>query len=193
GWKVIVADTDADHVERLAAEDVDERHIPSVDEASLDLLFSSEVSAVVAMLGDDEANLAALEYAVEEHGIERLVVRPVNGQYVARFAEIGAFIVDPGSAMVSLLDQAVTTPQSAALLMRRDPDRTVAQIEVSNRDLDGMAVRDLRLPADVLLLEMVRDANSVVVSGHTSLKVGDELTMIADPDSLDEVRMALSQ
>ncbi|MBT8196922.1 MAG: cation:proton antiporter [Acidimicrobiia bacterium] len=192
GWRVIVADTDASHVERLAADDVDERHVASIDAASLDPLFDDGVAAVVAMLGDDEANAAVLEYALEEHGIERLVVRPVNGQHIARFVELGAFIVDPGSAMVSLLDQAITTPQSAALLMKRDPARTVAQVEVSNRDLDGVAVRDLRLPTDVLLLEMVRDASSVVVSGHTSLKVGDELTMIADPESLDEVRVTLS-
>jgi Trk K+ transport system NAD-binding subunit/Kef-type K+ transport system membrane component KefB len=192
GWRVVVADTDAEQVERLAAADVDERHIALLDAESLEEIFEDDVSAVVAMLGDDDANLAVLRFALEEKGIERLVVRPATKTRDAGFEDLGTFIVDPGSAMVALLEQSVATPQSAALLMHRDPNKMVAQVLVSNRDLDGVPVRDLRLPTDVLLLEMVRDSSSVVVNGHTSLHVGDELTLIADPASLDEVRVRLS-
>ena len=192
GWQVVVADTDAGQVERLAADDVDERHIEDVGPESLNSLIDDHTRAVVAMLGDDEANLAALRFALERHGIDRLVARPATNDRLADFEELGAFLVDPASAMVGLLGQAVDAPQSAALLMHRDPDRTIAQITVTNRDLQGVAVRDLSLPTDVLLLEMLRRKDSVVVNGHTSLRIGDQLTVVGSPDSLETVRHKLS-
>jgi Trk K+ transport system NAD-binding subunit len=192
GWRVVVADTDAAQVERLAASDLDERHIDSVDDASLDSLIDDNTQAVVAMLGDDSDNLAALRFALERHGIGRLIARPASNERLAEFEELGAFLVDPSSAVVAVLAQAVDAPQSVALFMHRDPDRVIAQIPVSNSELDGVPVRDLRLPTDVLLLEMLRGVSSVVVSGHTSLHVGDQLTIVGAPDSLDLVRLQLT-
>ena len=193
GWSVVLADPDAEHVERLAAEDVDERHIPAVSEAVLDELITDQTAAVVALLPDDDQNLLALRFAAERHGIERLVARPASRAHDADFEALGAFVVDPTSAMVTLLDQAVRTPQSAALLLRRDPGRTVAQVRVSNPDLDGQPLRDLRLPLDVLFLEVARDGSAVVPSGHSVLRLGDEVTVVAEPGSLDELRLRLGR
>ena len=191
GWDVIVADVDEAQVERLAAADIDERHIAAIDAEALGRLIDDGTQAVVAVLGDDAANLRALRYANEEHGIQRLVVRPAGRDHLDEFEELGAFVVDPTSAMVALFEQVVTAPQSASLLMHRDSDRVVAQIGVTNPDVAGTAVRHLKLPPDVLLLELVRDGSSVVVSGHTTLRRGDEVVLIADPSTLDEVRMRL--
>lgn len=193
GWSVVLADPDAEHVERLAAEDVDERHIPAVSEEVLDELITDQTAAVVALLPDDRQNLLALQFAAERHGVERLVVRPASPGHDAAFEEVGAFVVDPASAMVTLFEQAVRAPQSAALLLRRDPGRTVAQLRVTNPDLDGQALRDLRLPIDVLLLEIARDGGAVVPSGHSVLRLGDEVTVVAEPGSLDEIRLRLSR
>ncbi|MDX1530391.1 MAG: TrkA C-terminal domain-containing protein, partial [Rhodothermales bacterium] len=192
GWRAVVADPDAEHVERLAAEDVDERHIPTVDEAVLEDLVTERTAAVVAMLPDDGQNLRALRFAAERRGIDRLVVRPAGREHLRAFEELGAFVVDPASAMVTLLEQAVRTPQSAALFLRRAPNRVVAQLRVTNRELDRVPLRDLRLPLDVLFLEVLRDGSAVVPSGHTVLHRGDEVTLVAKPDSLDEVRLRLS-
>jgi Trk K+ transport system NAD-binding subunit/Kef-type K+ transport system membrane component KefB len=191
GWSVVMADPDAEHIERLAAEDVDERHIPAVDEPVLEDLITEDTAAVVALLPDDNANLRALRFAFERRGVERLVVRPASQRLTSAFDELGAFVVDPASAMVTLLEQAVRAPQSAALLLRRAPDRAVVQLRVSNPDLEGVPLRDLRLPLDVLFLEVSRNGSAVVPSGHTVLHRGDEVTLVAGPDSLGEVRLRL--
>ena len=100
--------------------------------------------------------------------------------------------IDPGTAVVPLLEQAVTSPQSATLLLRRDPERAVSQVKLINPDLDGTPVRDLRLPTDVLLLQIIRDGSSVVVHGHTDLRTGDDILLLASEDSLMEIRSRLS-
>ena len=193
GRNVVVVDTDADQIERIVAADVEEVLIPDVTETTLERLIDAETAAVVAMLPDDDANFEALRYAYERHGITRLVARPAGGSHAADFEDLGAFIVDPSSAMVTLLEQAVQAPQSTALFLRREPGRSVSQITITNRDIHGVPLRDLRLPLDVLVLEVRRGDTTVLAQGSTVFRVGDEVTLVAEDDSLEEVRLQLSR
>lgn len=193
GWAVVVVDTDPDQIDRIAASDVEEVLIPDVGDETLAGLIDVETAAIVAMLPDDDANVRALRFAFERHGVERLVARPAGGSHAAAFTDLGVFVVDPGSAMVTLLEQAVQAPQSVALLLRRDPDREVSQITVTNPDLDGVPLRDLRLPLDVLVLEVRRGDSTVLAQGSTVFHVGDDVTLVADRDSVEEVRLRLSR
>jgi len=95
--------------------------------------------------------------------------------------------------MVTLLEQAVQTPQSTALFLHRDPDRTVSQVTVTNPDVHGTPLRDLRLPLDVLVLEIRRGDSTVLAQGSTVFRIGDEVTLVSEGDSLDEVLLRLSR
>ncbi|WP_287906893.1 monovalent cation:proton antiporter family protein [Chloroflexus sp.] len=191
GWRVRVADTDLDHVRRLAAEDVDERHIPEVSLETLRSLIDHSTDAVVALLSNDEDNLRACQIALEKFGVPRLIVRLNRQDLREEFRELGAIIVDPATAMVNLLEQAVRAPQSLSLLLHTDPVYDVVQMTVTNRDVDGRLVRDLRLPADVLLLEISRDGQAIVPHGYTRLRWGDEITVVGKPESLREVSLRI--
>lgn len=191
GWQVRVADTDRDHVQRLAAEDVDERYIPEVSLQTLSGLITHATDAVVALLEKDEDNLRACQIALEKFGVPRLIVRPNRSELREQFRELGAIIVDPTTAMVNLLEQAVRAPQSLSLLLHTDPVYDVVQMTVTNREIDGRLVRDLRLPPDVLLLEISRDGQAIVPHGYTRLRHGDELTVVGKPDSLREVGLRI--
>lgn len=193
GWQVVVADTDADQIDRIAAEDVEEILIPDLSAATLESLIDTDTAAVVALLPNDDDNYEALRFAFERRGIEKLVARSAGGSHSADFVDLGVFIVDPGSAMVALLEQAVQSPESTALLLGRDPSREVAQITVTNPELNGMPLRDLRLPLDVLVLELHRGNTTVLAQGSTTFRVGDRVTLVAEGGSLDEVRLRLSR
>lgn len=191
GWQVRVTDTDRDHVQRLAAEDVDERYIPEVSLQTLRGLITRATDAVVALLEKDEDNLRTCQIALEKFGVPRLIVRPNCSELREQFRELGAIIVDPATAMVNLLEQAVRAPQSLSLLLHTDPVYDVVQMTVTNREIDGRLVRDLRLPPDVLLLEISRDGQAIVPHGYTRLRHGDELTIVGKPDSLREVGLRI--
>lgn len=190
-WEVIMADTDAEHVERLAAEDVTEIHIPAIDEYSMHTLMTERTDAVVALLDDDQANLRACEIAYEKFGIRRLIVRLKDRSLQPAFDALGAFVVDPAIAMVHLLDQSVRAPNSAELLLHRNPDFTIGQVTVTNPDIHNLLVRDIRLPNDVLLLDIRRNGHSLVPDGYTRLHLEDEVTVLCKSGSLDVVTLKL--
>lgn len=187
GWRVIVADTDPARLETLAASDVDERHLPAISEAALGDLITTSTDAVVAMLDNDDANYRACELAYEHFGIRRLVVRLNDLSDSERFTAIGAVVVEPATAIVNVIDQAVRLPQSAALLMHQDPDYDIVQITLTEPGVDGTLLRDLRLPDDVLVLEISRNGFAVVPNGSSRLHRGDDVTFVGKPASLREM------
>lgn len=190
-WQVIMADTDRSHVDRMQSENVSEHYLPAIDEAALEGVLSGNTDALVAMLPDDECNYRACEIALTKYGVQRLIVRPNDLSWAQKFSELGALVVDPASAIVYLLSQSVRAPQTASILLHQDSGRQILQVTVSNPDVDGSLVRDLRLPNDVLLLEVARSGQAIVPSGYTPLKLLDEVTLLGRPQSLSEATLKL--
>lgn len=189
GWEVVVADTDSKRVEALSTEDVDERVIPHIDKETLASLFNSENDALVAMLDDDQMNMHACLLAKEEFGLESLVVRLRDVSLREVFTQLGARVIDPTSAMVHLLDQSVNAPEAVDLLLQQDPNYKITQLIVNSKSVDGLPLRDLRFPTDVLILEIVRDGQAIVPHGFSTLRQSDKLTLVGSPNSITEVAL----
>ncbi len=191
GWRVVLADTDRDHVERLAQEDLVEHYIPVIAADTIGELVNGRTDAVLAMLPDDEQNLQVCELMHTKFGVKRLIVRPNDLSLADKFKELGALIIDPASAMVSLLEQSVVAPQTAAVLLHQDSGRQMVQVTIINPDVDGFLLRDLRLPNDVLFLDVTRNGNSITPNGYTRVRLEDEVTLIGTAESLEEATLKL--
>lgn len=188
-WKVTLVDTNSTNLERLPEEDVAQFHIEEITPETLGKFINKATDAVVAMLDDDRNNLVACEIAYEKFGITRLVVRLNDLTLSDQFTAIGATIVDPASAMVNLLDQSVRTPQAAALTMQNDPTYELVQITITDDEIDNVLCRDLRLPDDVLVVEISRNGETIVPRGSTAIKKGDDIILVGKPESLNEVTL----
>lgn len=191
GLDVTLVGVDAEHPSAAGHDFCTEVYLDSVEPESLEQLFESPVGGVVSMLDDDDRNEGVLRFAVERHGVGRLVVRPASVVDSSRFADLGALIVHPSTAIVTLLAQGLLAPGAASLLLNQQSGKEVLQIEITNRELDGLRVRDLRLPPDVLLVEIQRDRAVLLVTGQTRLRSGDAITLIANIESEPEIRMLL--
>ena len=56
-----------------------------------------------------------------------------------------------------------------------------------NPALEGLMVRELRLPLDVLILSIRRGGGMLVSHGYSRLQVGDWITVVGSPESLEIV------
>ncbi len=162
--------------------------LPEISTAALRKLDMDHADGVVLMLSDEE-NYAICELIYEQFGVENVIVRLEDRTNFGRFHELGALIVEPDTAMVSLLDQFVRSPFAASLLLGMDPEEVFEEIEMNNPDLDGVAIRDIHFPHDVLILSISRSGNRLVSHGYTRLEIGDHVTVVGSPDSLVEVEV----
>lgn len=190
GWQVKVATCDESLLEQVEGVDVEVRRVPELTREALDELEADKAEAIVAMMSDDQ-NFRICELVYEHFGTENLVVRLHDRTQTARFRELGALIVDPSVAIVSLLDHLVRSPEGASLLLGLHKDQDVIDLEMCNANLDGIPLRHLRLPGNTLILAVRREDEWLISQGDTRLRVGDKVTVMGSRRGLDRLALLL--
>ena len=153
------------------------------------LALKPESADKAILLLSDERNFNVAEILYEKAGTESIVVRVNDFSWSSRFERLGAYIVNPGLAMVSLLDHYVRSPLTTSLLLGKEGDRDSLDVKVKDARMDGVLLRDLRLPSDVIILSVKRGDEMVITHGYTKLHVGDTLTFVGSEESLEEVSL----
>jgi len=146
-----------------------------------------KTEAVVLML-DDEKNYRISEMIYEHIGIKDVIVRLNNRENFEKFYKLGALIIEPATAMVSLLDHFVRSPNAASLLLGMDQGQDTMDIEIKNKDIHGLRIRELRLPTDIIILSIKRKGQLLMTHGYTRLRLGDEITLVGSHKSLEDIK-----
>lgn len=189
-WGVkIAAMKKADEIEQ-----VDDIEIVFMNDISLDCLNKLEpkhADTMVMMLSDSE-NYKWCELIYEQIGTKELVVRASGDRYYAKkFEKLDALVVDPSLAMVNLMDHFVRSPNATSILLGMETDQDAVDIEVMDLNIQGLALRDLRLPSDILILSITRKDQMMITHGYTRLRIGDIVTILGSEESIDKVELML--
>jgi Trk K+ transport system NAD-binding subunit/Kef-type K+ transport system membrane component KefB len=153
--------------------------------------FSAENADTIVCLQSDEVNFEILETAYEHFGTRHLIVRLNEREFYKKFHNIGVMVIDPATAMVSLMEHFVRSPIATSLLLGMDEGQDTIDIELRNSDYHGLTLRDLRLPSDVIILSVTRGDHPIISHGYTRLRLGDVVTMVGSIESLDKARLNL--
>lgn len=193
GWRVKLLDIDQSHVSKLTASDGlrHEHWLPEISAERVRELIEPKTEAAVTLLPDDADSLKLCQIFYEDFGITRQIARLNTFSLVEQFRELGVHVLDPANAMVHLLDNFVRAPQLAAMVFEDDPDHDVIQVTIADPSVDGLHLRELILPDDVLVMAIARRGHSIVPHGYTNLHLEDEVTLIGPTESLEEVALKL--
>jgi len=190
-WQVKIACTDEDHIPAHAEMDevvVCDCPVSEMGDEVFARLEAANADAIVTMLSDEE-NLHVCELFYEKFGTTTIITRLHDRAYFDRFHELGVLVVDPGTAIVSLLEQFVRSPTAVSLLLGDGDGQDIMEIELTDSDLDGIYLRNLRLPTDTLIMSIHRGRDVIVTHGYTKLKLGDRVTVVGSNESLDHVSL----
>lgn len=192
GWRVKLLDIDRSHVSAAASDGLRHEHwLSAISAEEVRALIEPKTEVAVTLLPDDEDSLKLCQIFYEEFGITRQIARLNTFNLVEQFRELGVHVLDPANAMVHLLDNFVRAPQLAAMVFEDDPDHDVMQVTITDPSVDGLHLRELILPDDVLVMAIARRGHSIVPHGYTNLHLDDELTLIGPTDHLEEVALKL--
>ena len=168
--------------------DIPIHYIKDFSQEAFEKMNAGKAEAIIAMLSDKE-NLEICQKAYHDFGTRDLIVR-LNARFNSKeFTDMGVKIVEPTTAIVHLLDQFVRSPQAASLLLGMEEGKDTRDIRIRNKDLHGLALRDLRLPPAVIILSIRRAGNSIISHGYTRLRLEDVVTLVGAVDDLDEVQL----
>ena len=186
-WQVQLADFEAQRIERLVWPEVKSHILPEVSAEALRAIEMEKVEVIVVML-DDETNYQLCELVYERFGVAHMVARLYDQANAARFQELGVLTLHPNASMINLLDHCVRSPSAASIILGQEVNQDVVEITVGNPAMHGLALRDLTLPVDTLIVSIRRHGRMLLSHGYTRLEVGDEVTVVGSPESLEEVQ-----
>jgi Trk K+ transport system NAD-binding subunit/Kef-type K+ transport system membrane component KefB len=163
---------------------------PSIND--LQKLELEKVEAVILMLSDNK-NYHLAELIYEHCGTKEIIVRLNNRDNFEKFHNLGCLIIEPATAMVSLLDHFVRSPNATSLLLGMDEGQDSMDVEIKNQDFSGLRIRELRLPTDIIILSIKRNDQLIVTHGYTRLRLGDILTLVGNEKSLEDIKFKLDK
>ncbi len=190
-WDVRIATVNPD-IREMKTSEIVLHQISDLSMDSMERIDAFKAETIVAMLSDEE-NYQICEKAFEHLGTKDIIVRLHDRKHFDRFYELGALIVEPSTAMVSLLDHLVRSPQATSLLLGMEKNQDTIMLEVLNPDLHGMALRNLRLPHDIIVLSVSRGGQMIISHGYTRLRMNDIVTLVGSRKSLEHVRLRFEE
>lgn len=191
GHEVLLIEKSGPRCEIIAAELGNVVQRGNADEASvLADAGTNRADVVVAVTGDDEDNLVICQVAKRRFNVPRVIARINNPKNEGIFRLLGIdATVSSTDLILSVIEQEIPEQALVPLLRLRHADVEVVDITLpKDSTLEGVALRELRLPPDSLIAFVIRGGESIFPSGTTTLKSGDEILALTRPIHEDELR-----
>jgi trk system potassium uptake protein TrkA len=191
GHEVLVIERDARRCEQIASELGNVVQRGNADEATvLAEAGGNRADVVVAVTGDDEDNLVICQVAKRRFDVPRTVARINNPKNESIFRLLGIdATVSSTDVILSVIEQEIPSQALVPLLRLRHADVEVVDISLPrDSTLDGIALRDLRLPPESLVAIVIRGGEPIFPVGNTTLRAGDEILALTRSAHEDELR-----
>ncbi|MCG8685946.1 MAG: cation:proton antiporter [Desulfobacterales bacterium] len=183
GWEVTLATPVRDGFCKENPDGIPFITLPVLDLESLVRVGADKASTIVTLLAEKE-NYRVCELAWEHLGTQTLVAMVDNPESVKKFEALGVLVVEPSSAVIHLMDYFVRSPVTAALLSSRNGEQKLADLSMMNPQLADMAIRDVKMPIDTLILSIRRKNQIIVPHDYTRLAIGDRLSLLGSSTAL---------
>lgn len=149
---------------------------------------AEQVESLVALTGNEAANLAAARLGRERFAIPRAILFTTTPQALAEAEQEGLEAINPDLSSAMLVESLLTNPSATALLTGQSRDVQVQDFLLAAGPLIGQPLRRAALPAGVLVVAILRGQEKLVPDGNTVLREGDLLTVVGPPDAWERMR-----
>jgi trk system potassium uptake protein TrkA len=183
GYQVKVVDRRPEVVARLRQEI--EGEVICGDGCSpqvLEQVGTAQAALVVAMAHDDEDNLVICRLAKHSFKVPRVITRVSNPRNEWLYTK--AWGVDVAISQVHMtakvIEEEIGLGELVTLLKLNRGEAALVEMRLpEGAPAMGKAIRDLSLPADTVIVSIIRDGKLVIPRGDTTLQGGDEVLAVS--------------
>jgi Kef-type K+ transport system membrane component KefB/Trk K+ transport system NAD-binding subunit len=183
GEDVLFAETDTKGTARVREQGFRAEDTGGSLSSFMESIPDLRVDAFLALGKSDDENLETCRAAraVGIHHILSFVAEPIR---IPEFQALGVQTLTPSLHRSSLLALMARNSALFTLMTSTEDQRDLREITLSNANLHGKRLMDLKFPADTLMLTIRRQDELIVPHGTTKLATGDHLTILGSLDSL---------
>lgn len=146
----------------------------------------------VAATGRDDNNLVSCEIAQRVFYVPRCIARVNNPRNTRIFREIGVESVSSTTLIAGLIEEEALMGSMSVVTSLTHGNVILSEVSVPrmrhHSNDEGVAVSDIPMPEDSLIVAVALKDDAVVANDDTLLYPGDKVIVVADSEVLDEVR-----
>lgn len=184
--------------EDICAEFASEFNIMAIngDGTDLDYLEQaniSEAQVIAAVTGKDEENLAICQLAKRHFSVPRAIARVNNPKNVSIFEKLGVDVaVSSTSIIANLIENEVTVGDIKTLLTFQKGDMSIVETQIPRKSpVADLAVKQIPLPRDCVLVSIIREGSVIIPRGNTVLRAMDSVVALTTIETRQELRRVL--
>lgn len=191
GAKVTIVERNRERAEELAV-GLDRATIIHGEITDSDLLAEEGIDsadAVIALTGEDDANILACLFA-RSSGARETIAVVHRLSLLPLLHEVGIDVaLSPRTASASAVLRFVRGGAVSKVATFLEGEAEVLEVEVKKGTVaDGGMVAEMHLPKDVLIGAIVRDGKAQIARGRSTLRANDHLIIFAMPDAVEQAR-----
>jgi trk system potassium uptake protein TrkA len=160
----------------------------------LEQVGAAQAKLVVAMLHADEDNLVVCRLAKHQFKVARVIARVNNPRNEWLYTK--AWGVDVAISQVHLtakvIEEEIGLGELVTLLKLNRGEAALVEMRLpEGSPALGKAIRDLQLPADTVIVSIIRDGKLVIPRGDTGLQTDDEVLAVSTVKAEPALKEAL--
>ena len=153
-----------------------------------------QAAALVCLSGEPLFNEQVCKLALQTFNLEHVVTwQPDEQHRLDELERLGVKVIYPGMAMLMALEGSVLFPESFDVIAHQAEDMELRQVRLRNRRYHERALREVRLPGDVLVVRVQRGEERIVPHGETALQLGDVLLLVGSPAFIEDAVRILEE
>lgn len=195
GHDVLLIDRDSLALRPGTIEGVRMLQADACEASALEAADLPSCQVMIAATGDDKVNLVVALLAKTEYGVPRVVARVNHPKNEWMFNESwGVDVAVSTPRLISaLVEEAVSVGDLISLLTFREGQAELFEITLNRESpVANRRVDQVPLPADCVLVAILRGPRVIPPSADDLLEVGDELLFVAAPDQRESLELLLT-
>jgi len=149
---------------------------------------------LISLSTDPTFNVTLCKMAKQKFDIENVVTWQHEGSRPLDDLErIGIKIINPAMTTLMALESSVLFPQTYEMVTRQTEELEMRQVRLRNRRYHHKALKNVRLPGDVLVVGIRRKEERLVPHGETILKTNDVLLLVGSSAFLKDAQAMLEE
>jgi len=149
-----------------------------------------DADILIAVTGHDQNNLVACQLAKNYFNVPRTIARVNNPKNINVFRSLGVDSVVSSTAYIAdIIEHEVDWEGINLMLSQKVGNLRIHEFQVTGQSkAAGKLVMDLKLPAGVILVSLIRDREATVPNGQTQILAGDTIIAMGSEDSIATLR-----
>lgn len=190
GHEVTIVEKDGRKCQRIADE---LGSIVLEGECDPDLLQAagaSRADVLITVTGEDEVNLVVSKIAKHLFRIPRVIARVVNPKNRKIFHQLGINVtVSATDIITSLIEQEVVAQEILHLLSLKRGELEIVEIHIpSDSPALKRTIQDLPLPAESVLISIIRGDQVILPKGETTFRANDTVLALTALSKVEELK-----